>query len=278
VSVEAEERSEATGAEPDRVRVEVTDHVAEVVLDRPDKHNALDAAMFEAIGAAIDQLGADSKVRAVILRGDGPSFCSGLDFPSFMASGGSPVYLFTHRDGEPANLAQRVAYGWRALPMPVIAAVHGACFGGGLQIALGADIRFGHPGTRMCVMESDYGLIPDMAITQTLAGLVRDDVARELIYTARKVEALEAAELGLLTRVVDDPIETATALAREIAGRSPQAIRGAKRLIAEAFGAPPEVGLALEEEIQRSIIGKPNQIAAVTARLSGEAAEFEDPA
>lgn len=277
MSVETQATDEAA-AERDRVRIEIADHVAEVVLDRPDKHNALDPAMFEAISDAADRVTADSTVRAVVLRGDGPSFCSGLDFPSFMASGGSPVDLFTHRDGEPANLAQRVAFCWRALPMPVIAAVHGACFGGGLQIALGADVRIGAADTRMSVMESDYGLIPDMSITQTLAGLVRDDVARELIYTARKVEATEAERIGLLTRVADDPVAEANALATEIASRSPDAIRGAKRLIAEGLGAPPDVGLALEEGIQRGIIGGPNQIKAVTARMSGEPADFDDPA
>jgi enoyl-CoA hydratase/carnithine racemase len=266
-----------TIGERERTRVDVAQHIAEVVLDRPDKHNALDPAMFEAIGEAIDRIAGEESVRAVVLRGEGPSFCSGLDFPSFMVEGGSPVDLFTHRDGEPANLAQRVAYGWRALPVPVIAAVHGACFGGGLQIALGADVRIGAPDTRVSVMESDYGLVPDMSITQTLAGLVRDDVARELIYTARKADAAEAERIGLLTRVAEDPAAEAHALAAEIASRSPDAIRGAKRLIAEGLGAPSEVGLALEEEIQRGIIGKPNQIKAVTARMSGEPADFDDP-
>jgi enoyl-CoA hydratase/carnithine racemase len=248
MSIEAQETTnEAKAAERDRVRVEITDHVAEVVLDRPEKHNALDPAMFEAIGAAVDRVAAEPSVRSVLLRGDGPSFCSGLDFPSFMKDGGSPVDLFVHRDGEAANLAQRVAFGWRALPVPVIAALHGACFGGGCQIALGADVRIAAPDTRLSVMETEFGIIPDMSITQTLGGLVRDDVARELIYTARKVEAAEAAEIGLVTRIDDDPVAAAGALAREIAGRSPDAIRAAKRLMAEGMGAPAKAGLALEE-------------------------------
>ena len=276
MSVSEQETTDAAPEERDRVRIEVDERVAEVVLDRPDKHNALDPAMFEAIGAAIDRIAADGSVRAVVLRGDGPSFCSGLDFPSFMASDRSPVDLFTHRDDEPANLAQRVAYGWRSLPVPVIAALHGACFGGGCQIALAADVRIAAPDTRMSVMESDYGLIPDMGITQTLAGLVRDDLARELIYTARKVDAAEAERIGLLTRVTDDPVAAASALAAEIASRSPDAIRGAKRLAAEGLGAPPEIGLGLEEQLQRGIIGKPNQIAAVTAKLTGQPGEFTD--
>jgi enoyl-CoA hydratase/carnithine racemase len=266
----------AVDAATERVGVEVTDGVADVLLRRPDKHNALDPAMFEALGSALDALAADRSVRAVVLHGDGPSFCSGLDFPSFAAAS-SPVDLFVHREGEPANLAQRVAYGWRALPMPVIAAVHGACFGGGLQIALAADVRIAAPGSRLSVMEIEYGLIPDMGLTQTLAGLVRTDVARELIYTGRIVEAEEAAALGLVSRLDAEPVVAAESLAAAIAARSPEAIRAAKRLAAEGLGAPPERGLALEEELQRALIGSPNQIAAVTAKLAGEPPRFDDP-
>jgi enoyl-CoA hydratase/carnithine racemase len=222
--------------------------------------------MFEALSNAIDQLGADTSVRAVVLRGEGPSFCSGLDFPSFIAAGTSTEELFARRDGEAANLAQRITYGWRALPVPVLAAIHGACFGGGLQIALAADVRIGAPEARMSVMEIDYGLIPDMGISQSLPGLLRDDIARELVYTGRIVAAGEAADIGLLTRLDDDPVAAARALAGEIA----------KRLINEGFGAPPEASLALEEELQRSLIGSPNQIAAATAKFSGEPARFED--
>jgi enoyl-CoA hydratase/carnithine racemase len=267
-----------TAASPlaDRVHVEVSDHLAEVALARPEKHNALDRAMFDALSAAIDDIAADSAIRAVVLRGDGPSFCSGLDFPSFIVAGSAPDELFVRRDGEPANLAQRIAYGWRALPVPVIAAVHGACFGGGLQIALGADARIGAPDARMSVMEIDYGLIPDMGISQSLPRLVRDDRARVLVYSGRIVDAAEAAEIGLLTRIDDDPAGAARALAEAIAARSPDAVRAAKRLANEGFGADPERGLALEEELQRSLLATPNQIAAATAKLSGEPARFED--
>ncbi len=277
MSIETRESRRASEAERDRVRVEVADHVAEVVLDRPEKHNALDPEMFAAIGDAVNHIAGEPAVRAVLLRGDGPSFCSGLDFPSFMKDGGSPVDLFVHRDDEAANLAQRVAYGWRALSVPVIAALHGACFGGGCQIALGADVRIAAPDTRLSVMETEFGIIPDMSITQTLAGLVRDDLARELIYTARIVEAAEAVEIGLVTRIENDPVAAASALAGEIAGRSPDAMRAAKRLMAEGMGAPPEVGLTLEEELNRSLLGTPNQIAAVTAKFSGEPPTYSDP-
>jgi enoyl-CoA hydratase/carnithine racemase len=260
-----------------RVSVEVAGHVAEVVLRRPEKHNALDREMFDALSDAIDEVAATPAARVVVLRGEGPSFCSGLDFPSFVAAGSSPDELFVRRSGEAANLAQRVTHGWRALAVPVIAAVHGACFGGGLQIALGADVRIGAPDARLSAMEIDYGLVPDMGMSQTLPRLVRDDLARELLYTGRIVDAREAAELGLLTRLEADSLAVARALAAAIAARSPDAVRAAKRLANEAFWAGPERGLALEEELQRALLGSPNQIAAATAKLGGEPAEFADP-
>ena len=173
--------------------------------------------MFEALNAAIDGVRADTEARVVVISGEGPSFCAGLDFKSFTSDGGPN--LLERTDGELANLAQKVAYGWRELPVPVIAALHGACFGGGLQIALGADIRIAAPDTRLSAMEIVHGLIPDMSITQTLPRLVGDDVARELVYTGRKVEAAEALELGLITRMADDPKAAARALAAEIAER-----------------------------------------------------------
>jgi enoyl-CoA hydratase/carnithine racemase len=270
--------AEAAAPETDRVTLAIEGGVADVALARPRKHNALDRAMFDALSDAVDELREARSVRAVVLRGEGPSFCSGLDFPSFLASGSGPDELLSGRDGEPANLAQRIAYGWRTLPVPVICAVHGACFGGGLQIALGADLRIGAHSARLSVMEIDYGLIPDMSLSQTLPQLVRDDRAREVLYTGRTVEGPEAAEIGLLTRLEDDPAAAARALAEQIAARSPDAIRAAKRLANEGFGAAPEEGLALEADLQRSLLGTPNQIAAATAKLSGEQPTFEDPA
>src|SRR3954451_23396492 len=189
----------------ERVRIEVAAHVAVVTLTRPDKHNALDGAMFEGILAAADEVAATPGVRAVVLHGEGPSFCSGLDVASLMSG---PISLddILERDGRRANLAQRACTDWIDLPMPVIAAIHGNCFGGGLQIALGADIRFAAPDARLCVMESKWGLVPDMGITSTLPRLVRMDVAKELTYTGRVVTGTEAAALGLVTRAVEDPL------------------------------------------------------------------------
>jgi enoyl-CoA hydratase/carnithine racemase len=262
---------------PDRVRIEIADHVALVTLARPDKHNALDVAMFEAIAAAVERLAGERGVRAVVLHGEGPSFCSGLDVGSIMSAGEGLDGLVQRLSEDPPNWFQRVAYGWVELPVPVIAAVHGACFGGGLQIALGADLRIAAPDARLSVMEMKWGLIPDMSITRTLPRLARVDVAKELTYTGRVLSASEALQLGLVTWVAGDPLAAARSLASEIAARSPDAVRAAKRLFDESWTAPPEQTLALEAELQSRLIGSQNQIAAVTAGFTKEPAEFVDP-
>jgi len=260
-----------------RVRVEVRDHIATVTLARPDKHNALDLPMFDGIIAAAEQVAAEPGVRVVVLHGEGPSFCSGLDLASLMSSGNGLDGSLEALAGPIPNRFQRVAYDWVTLPIPVIAAIQGNCLGGGLQIALGADIRIATPNTRMSVMEVKWGLIPDMSLTQTLPRLVGVDVAKELVYTARVFSGEHALRLGVATRLADDPLAAAHELAREIARRSPDAIRGAKRLIDEAWGRPPEVGLRLEADIQRRLIGSPNQLAAVVAGMSKQEPEFSDP-
>jgi enoyl-CoA hydratase/carnithine racemase len=261
----------------ERVPIEVVDHVAVVTLSRPDKHNALDVAMFEAIAGAIDRLGSEPGLRVVVLHGEGPSFCSGLDLGSMMSLGEGLEGLVERLREDPPNWFQRVAYGWVQLPVPVIAALHGACFGGGLQIALGADIRIAAPDARLSVMEMRWGLIPDMSITRTLPRLVRIDVAKELTYTGRVLSASEALQLGLVTWVSGDPLAAARRLAAEIATRSPDAVRAAKRLFEESWTAPPEQTLALEAELQRHLIGSPNQLAAVRAGFTKEPAKFGDP-
>jgi enoyl-CoA hydratase/carnithine racemase len=273
--------SGATGmATEERVRIEIADHVAVVTLTRPDKHNALDLPMFEGIIGAAERLASEPRVRAVVLHGEGPSFCSGLDIVSLMSSGGGIDGLVerVRGDGERwPNWAQRTAYDWIRLPVPVIAAIHGNCFGGGLQVALGADVRFATPDAHLSVMEVRWGLIPDMSITQTLPRLVGIDVAKELTYTGRVISGRDAQSLGLVTRVCDDPLEAARQLATEIAGRSPEAVRGAKRLFDESWTAPAEQGLALEAEIQVGLIGSPNQLEAVRAGMTKQPPEFADP-
>ena len=261
----------------DRVRIDVADHVATVTLARPDKHNALDRPMFEAIIAAAERLCNEPGVRAVVLHGEGPSFCSGLDLASLISTDAGIDAIVAPLREEPPNWFQRTAYDWLRLPVPVIAAVHGNCFGGGLQIALAADIRIATPDARLSVMEVKWGLIPDMSISRTLPRLVGIDVAKELTFTGRLIDGAEAQRLGLVTRVTDVPLAAARELAAEIASKSPDAIRGAKRLFNAAWTGLADETLALEAEIQSSLIGSPNQLAAVTAGLQKQPAQFTDP-
>ena len=261
----------------ERVEIRVAGGVADVRLTRPDKHNALDWPMFQALDRATDELASRADVRCVVLSGEGPSFCSGLDFPSFMSGEVGVDEMIAFEEGEVANIAQRVAYDWQRLPMPVVAALHGNCIGGGAQIALGADIRVAAPGLRLSVMEIKYGLVPDMGISQVLPVLTGIDVAKEIVFTGRSLGADEAKALGLVTRVTEDPLAEAMALAEEIASKSPHAIRSAKRLLNDAYRGRSENVLKLEADLQRELIGSPNQIAAVTAAMTKEPAEFADP-
>jgi enoyl-CoA hydratase/carnithine racemase len=261
----------------ERVQIEVADHVAVVTLVRADKHNALDIPMFEAIISAAARLTDEPGLRAVVLHGEGPSFSSGIDIASLMSVGAGLDGVSEALRAEPPNWFQRTAHDWLRVPVPVIAAIHGACFGGGLQIALAADIRIAAPDARLSVMEIKWGLIPDMSITRTLPRLVGIDVAKELAYTGRVFSGSEAHELGIVTHLADDPLAAARELAAEIAAKSPDAIRGAKRLFDEAWTGSPEQTLTLEAAIQRGLIGSPNQLAAVTAGVTKQPAEFVDP-
>ena len=262
----------------ERVRIEIADLVATVTLARAEKHNALDAGMFAGLIAAADRLRTEPGVRAVVLHGEGKSFCSGLDVASFMAGPMSFDELLGRPEGQLANIAQRVVTDWAAVPVPVIAAIHGNCFGGGLQIALGADLRIAAPGAQLSVMEVKWGLVPDMGITQTLPRLLGIDRAKELTFTGRRVGGVEAERLGLVTSLADDPLAAARTLAAEIAGRSPDAIRAAKLLYDRAWAdLPAAEALRLETELQVGLMGAPNQIAAVTAAMTGEPGAFTDP-
>jgi enoyl-CoA hydratase/carnithine racemase len=263
----------------DRVLVRTaSDGVATVTMVRAEKHNALDQAMFEALIKAAEQVAADASIRAVVLHGEGKSFCSGLDVASFMSGSGTGGLLARDAD-RVANFAQRVTFDWSLVPAPVIAAIHGNCFGGGLQIALGADIRIAAPDAKLSIMEVKWGLVPDMGITQTLPRLVPIDVAKELTFTGRIVSGADGAANGLVTRTAEDPLAAAVALADEIAQRSPDAVRAAKRLYNETWVSDDAANaLARESELQADLIGKPNQIAAVMAGMSGERPVFADPA
>lgn len=266
-----------------RVTIEVDGGVAEVRLNRPDKLNALDRAMFEAIAAAGETVRADPSVRAVVLCGEGRGFCAGLDIESFMGGGGGEggggnFDLLGERSHGIANLAQQVAYTWTSLPVPVIAAVHGAALGGGFQIALGADIRFVAPDAKLSVLEIRWGLLPDMTGVQSLVRLVGLDRAKELAFTGRFVSGKEAVELGVATHVAEDPIAAAHELASEIAGKNPHAIRGMKELFNAAGTRPLAESFVEETRLMASLIGSPNQVEAVMAYLEKRPASYEDPA
>ena len=217
-------------------------------------------------------------MRAVVLSGEGKAFCAGLDWMSFQQMGDASRALLARDEARsPANLAQRVAWIWAECPVPVIAAVHGAAFGGGLQIALGADIRLVAPDAQLCVMEVRYGLVPDMTASRTLLAVVRPDVAKELTFTGRIVGAEEAVRLGLATRVEADPRAAALDLAKTIAAQSPHAIRAAKRLLDAAPALATRDRFLLETELQLSLLGSPNQLEAVTAVMTRRAPTFVDP-
>jgi enoyl-CoA hydratase/carnithine racemase len=252
-------------------------YIAVVTLARPEKRNALDMASFDALDAAARELSTDRELRAVVLHGAGKCFCAGIDLASLAAGGEAIARLLSRRDGEVANLAQRAGWAWRECPVPVIAALHGEVFGGGLQLALGADIRIARPDARLSIMEVRWGLIPDMSGSQTLRSLVRRDLALELTWTGRIVPGEEAARLGLVTHLAEDPLAEAIKLAETIARRSPDAVRGAKRLFNEAWQGSASDGLALEAKLQMQIIGRPNQVEAVRARLANEQPHFGPP-
>ena len=265
----------------DRVSIDIQNGVADVRLNRPDKMNALDGAMFQAIFEAGRALNEDPDVRAVVLSGEGRCFCAGLDVGNFAASAsgggtdkGSARSLFDKPEGSIANYAQLPGWVWQTANVPVIAAVHGVAYGGGLQIALGADIRIIAPDARMSVMEIKWGLVPDMAGTQLLRNLTRLDVAKELTFTGRVVSGVEAVELGLATRVSDQPLEDARAIAEKIASKSPSAVQAGKRLLNDAVVGEYADGLSLEAQLQKALIGKPEQIETVKAEFEGRAPSY----
>ncbi len=271
----------------ERVRIEIDPlGVAEVCLVRAEKMNALDPLMFRELVAALATLRDRAGLRAVVLHGEGKAFCAGLDMASFSAMAGSGGQEAAAVPGASdlgarthglANMPQHIALGWRELGVPVIAAVHGVAFGGGLQLALGADIRLLSPDTRLSVMEIKWGIVPDMAGHVLTRGLVRDDVLRELTYTGRLVAAEEAVAIGLGTRLCDDPLAEARTLARAIAERSPSAIRAAKRLLNLAARNGDGSAAALlqaESDEQIRLMGGPEQQEAVRANLERRAPRF----
>jgi enoyl-CoA hydratase/carnithine racemase len=265
----------------DRVTIEIDGGVADVRLNRPEKMNAVDVGMFHALVEAGESIKADPSVRAVVLSGNGKGFCSGLDFENFQKMAGASPDISVGDVGERntdriTNIGQQACYVWTEMPAAVIAAVHGAAVGAGIQLALAADIRIVAPDAKLSVLEIRWGLVPDMTGTQMLPRLVGLDVAKELAFTGRMVSGSEAKALGLATSVADDPHAAALELAREIAGKNPYAIKGVKALLNMAGQAPLAEAFKAEERTMGSLIGSPNNVEAVTAYFEKRDPKFVD--
>ena len=264
----------------DLVTIDVNDRgVADVRLNRPDKYNALSPQMFDAISLAGEALIDDKSVRAVVLSGNGRGFCAGLDFSGFRSMTGEKterVERHAPPSNRPENGAQWPALVWKHVPVPVIAAVHGVAYGGGFQIAMGADIRVVAPDAKFSVMEIKWGIIPDCSNTQTLRDLVRLDIAKELTFTGRIFEGPEASELGLVTKVDENPLDAALEMADVIASKSPAAIRLGKQLFENSWHADAATGVKMEAQLQGRLIGSPNQVEAVKANFEERPPEFAD--
>jgi enoyl-CoA hydratase/carnithine racemase len=277
------------GIVDDRVTISVIDGIADVKMNRADKRNALDNAMFTSLSAAGEYLKTRDDLRVAVLSGDGASFCAGLDFSSFaqMAEAGAQANAADDKadkktdmnagamvDGRITHMAQQVCWVWQEVPVPVIAAVHGHALGGGMQIALGCDMRIVHPDTQLSVREVHWGLIPDMTGTLMLSRLVRPDIVKNLVFTARVFSGHEAHEMGIATQVSQDVHADAMTMAREIAGRSPEAVRGAKKLINLLANSGAAEQFAAERATIGELIGTANQAEAVMSHFEKRPPNF----
>lgn len=263
----------------DRVRIDVHEHVATVTLDRAGKMNAMDPAMFDALPAAAAEVEARGDVRAVVITGAGGNFSAGIDIAGF---GGADIAssfadeAFALCGDTPANRYQHPTWVWHALSVPVIAAIEGVCFGAGVQVVSGADIRIAAPDSRLSVMEIKWGLVPDMGITATLRDVMPLDRLKLLAYTGQIIDGNEAAALGLVTQATPEPLASAQTLAAQIAGRSPDAVRAIKHLCNEAFESNRVEALRLEAAAQLGVMGTPNQVEAAMANMQKRAPAFAD--
>ena len=263
----------------DRVKLIIEDHVAHVVLARSEKMNALDMTMIKAIQVVGERIKEQKIIRAVVLSSEGDHFCSGLDksaLTSLSESDEKEPFKLANRTHGVSNVYQHVVWMWRELAMPVLVAIQGVTFGGGLQLMLGGDCRFASPASRFSILEMKWGLIPDMGGIQIMRNLVRDDVMRMLSYTAQEFTADQAKEWGFITDIVEDPVAHSLELANKIAQQNPDAIRAVKKVIGESYALSPEQGLLLEAREQDKILGKANQIEAVMSQLQGRPAKFTD--
>lgn len=252
----------------------VRDGIAHVRLARPDKLNALTLQTLDELVATARLLRRDRTLRAVVLSAEGDAFCAGLDFGSVLKKPGGIARAFVPRPWRGTNTFQEACWAWRRLPVPVIAAVHGHCLGGGLQIALAADFRFATPDSEWSVLEARWGLIPDMTGIRTLSELVGIDVAKRLTMTAQRLTGKEAHDLGLVTELAPDPVAAATALAEEIAQRSPDSVAAAKRLFDRSWTSSARLTFARERVEQLVLLASANTAAARKAAFDRVAPQF----
>lgn len=255
-------------ADQPRVLLDIQDNIAIVTLNRADKYNGLDWKMFSGIIDVTKQLKKNKTVRAVIVRGDGKAFSSGLDVMSMKKDPLFVPKLLVKPGTSISNAAQDVSYLWRELPIPVIAVVHGKCYGGGLQIAMGADFRFSTPDCEFSILEAKWGLIPDMGGMLTWREVLRGDILRDLTYTGRMVQADEALEIGLITRIEEDPMTAALEYAKELVTRSPDSVGASKKLINRIWTEDDKGVLNWETKLQKKVLGRWNQLAAASRNIS----------
>jgi len=243
----------------DPVLIDIKNEIAFVTLNRPNKHNALNMAMFTAIDNATKRLRKDKSIRAVIVNGEGVDFCTGLDVKSVMSSGANAAkLLFKWLPGQ-SNLAQRVSSAWRKVPVPVIMVLHGRVWGGGLQIALGGDFRIASPNTSFSIMEAKWGLIPDMGGTLAFKEQMPVDQAKLFAMTGQEISSDLALSYQLITETSEDPMSRALELANNFKRQSPDALAGVKRLYNNAWSKSQRFALAKESWYQIKVMFSKNQ-------------------
>lgn len=261
----------------DTLELSVRSRVAYVALNRPDKRNAIDLDLFRALAGVGDRIASEGGVRAVVFHGRGEHFSAGIDLGMLAGADAESIErALQPQSPSPANLFQRAAWVWQELPVPVVCAIRGVAFGAGLQIALGADIRYAEKAARLSIMEVNWGLVPDMAISVTARGLVPIDRLRELAYTGRVLDAADAVSIGLLTAIHEDPLAAAASLAEEIAARSPDAVRGIKKLLSDGVRMATADAFRLEAGLQAGVMGGHNQLEAVQANRERRMPDFTD--
>ncbi|WP_158965738.1 crotonase/enoyl-CoA hydratase family protein [Paraglaciecola sp. L3A3] len=246
-----------------RVTLTLESGIAKVTLNRPEKYNAIDLAMFQGIDKVIKSIKADPAIRAVIVSAAGENFCTGLDIKSVLSNRSSAFKLLWKWLPGNANLAQRMCIGWRRLNVPVIMVLHGKCWGGGMQIALGGDFRIASPDCSLAIMESRWGLIPDMGGTVALRECVASDQAIKLAMTSEIIDAKQALSMGLITQVAASPMQAATELAKQLLEKSPDSNRAIKHIYHKIWSVNQRKILALETFNQLKILVGKNQRIAV---------------